>query len=189
MLWKPPTDAAIREILTNPASAGAFVYGRRGPHPQRRPGQARQQRRPMDAWPTIHQDAYPAYMSWEQFLANEARLRDNASTFAQRARGTPRHGPALLAGLVVCGRCGYQMRVAYKPQRRYTCTALAASYGAATCLHIDGASLERAVTDNPHLAEGVNTYRGHLTYRAVAEAQGRPFTPLARALSEAPRKA
>jgi len=147
VLWRKPTHAAIAEILHNPAYAGAFVYGRRGPHPERRPGQARQQRRPLEAWPTIHQNAYPAYISWEQFLANQARLWDNASTFAQRARGTPRHGPALLAGLVVCGRCGYQMRVAYKPQRRYTCTALAASYGAATCLHIDGASLEQAVVE------------------------------------------
>jgi hypothetical protein len=72
-------------------------------------------------------------MSWEQFLAHQARLADNASTFAQRARGAPRQGQALLAGLGVCGRCGYQMQVAYKPQGRYTCTALAASYGAATC--------------------------------------------------------
>jgi hypothetical protein len=39
------------------------------------------------------------------------------------------------------------MHVAYKPQRRYTCTALAASYGAATCLHIDGASLQQAVVE------------------------------------------
>ena len=147
VLWRKPSHAAIAEILHNPAYAGAFVYGRRGPHPQRRPGQARQQRRPLDAWPTIHQDAYPAYISWEQFLATQARLLDNASTFARRARGTPRHGLALLAGLVVCGRCGYQMRVAYKPQRRYTCTALAASYGAATCLHIDGASLEQVVIE------------------------------------------
>src|SRR5213595_3161595 len=78
-------------------------------------------------------------------MANQTRLTDNASTFAQRARGAPRQGTALLAGLVVCGRCGYQMRVTYKPQRRYTCTALAASYGAATCLHVDGASLEAVV--------------------------------------------
>ncbi len=99
----------------------------------------------MEEWTTIHQGVYPAYISWEQFMANQARLTDNASTFARRARGASRQGPALLAGLVVCGRCGYQMRVAYKGQRRYTCTALAASYGAATCLHIDGASLETAV--------------------------------------------
>lgn len=146
LLWRKPTQAALREILHNPAYAGAFVYGRKGSHPDRRPGQPRQRRRPLEAWPTVHQGMYPASRSWDQFLANQARLADNASTFAQQARGAPRQGPALLAGLVVCGRCGYQMRVAYKPQRRYTCTALAASYGAATCLHVDGAHLDTAVT-------------------------------------------
>ena len=30
---------------------------------------------------------------------------------------------------------------------------------------------------------GVNTHDGKLTYRAVAEAQGRPFTPLKEALA------
>jgi DNA invertase Pin-like site-specific DNA recombinase len=145
VLWRKPTAAALSEILHNPAYAGAFVYGRRPQHPDRRPGQQRQIRRPMEEWTSIHQGVYPAYISWEQFMANQTRLTDNASTFARRARGAPRQGPALLAGLVVCGHCGYQMRVAYKPQRRYTCTALAASYGAATCLHIDGASLETAV--------------------------------------------
>ena len=78
-------------------------------------------------------------------MANQARLADNASAFARRARGAPRDGSALLAGLVVCGRCGYQLRVAYKPQRRYTCTALAAAYGVATCLHLDGSHLDAAV--------------------------------------------
>src|SRR6185295_8068413 len=112
----------------------AFVYGRRPQHPDRRPGHQRQIRRPMSEWTTIQQGVYPAYMSWEHYLANQQRLADNASTFARQARGAPRQGSALLAGLVVCGTCGYQMRVAYKPQRRYTCTALAASYGAATCL-------------------------------------------------------
>src|SRR4029453_10188382 len=36
---------------------------------------------------------------------------------------------------------------AYKPQQRYTCTALAASHGAATCLHVDGASLNTVVVE------------------------------------------
>src|SRR5258708_10128000 len=90
---------------------------------------------------------YPAYITWDQFLANQARLADNASDFARRAHGAPRQGYALLAGLVVCGRCGYQMRVTYKPQQRYTCTALAAGYGAATCLHVDCASLEGVVVE------------------------------------------
>jgi hypothetical protein len=146
-LWRKPSPPASAEILHNPASAGALVYGRRGPHPQRRPGQTRQRRRPLDAGPTVHQDTYPAYLRWEQLLAHQARLMEKASPFARRARGAPRPGQALLAGLVVCGRCGYQRRVAYQPQRRYTCTALAASDGAATCLHIDGASLEQVVVE------------------------------------------
>lgn len=147
LLWRKPTQAALQDILHNPAYAGAFVYGRRPQHPQRRPGQNRQIRRPMEQWATIQHNVYPAYISWDQFLANQQRLADNASAFARRARGAPRHGLALLAGLVVCGQCGYAMRVGYKPQRRYVCTALAAEYGAATCLHIDGQSLDAAVVE------------------------------------------
>ena len=49
-------------------------------------------------------------------------------------------------------------------------------------LKLANKGLKKAVQDNPHLAEGVNTYDGKLTYRAVAEAQGRPYTPLAQAL-------
>jgi alanine dehydrogenase len=37
---------------------------------------------------------------------------------------------------------------------------------------------QAAIRDNPAIAEGVNTYNGNLTYRAVAEGQGRTFTPI-----------
>lgn len=71
LLWKKPSDAAVYEILRNPAYAGAFVYGRRGPHPDRRPGQrARTVMRRPEEWPVVHRDAYPAYISWEAFVAN-----------------------------------------------------------------------------------------------------------------------
>jgi alanine dehydrogenase len=35
-----------------------------------------------------------------------------------------------------------------------------------------------AVLDDPHLRAGLNVYRGHLTYRAVAESLGLPFSPI-----------
>ena len=35
----------------------------------------------------------------------------------------------------------------------------------------------RAALDDPGLLLGVNTYKGHITYEAVAESQGRPYTP------------
>jgi alanine dehydrogenase len=38
--------------------------------------------------------------------------------------------------------------------------------------------LSRAIVDDPALARGVNTLAGNLTYRAVAEAHGMPYTPL-----------
>ncbi len=39
IVWNRPSQAALYEILRNPAYAGAFVYGRRRADPARRPGQ------------------------------------------------------------------------------------------------------------------------------------------------------
>ena len=50
-------------------------------------------------------------------------------------------------------------------------------------LELANKGLKKAVAENPHLADGVNSYAGKLTYRAVAQAQGRPYTPLAEALA------
>jgi alanine dehydrogenase len=44
---------------------------------------------------------------------------------------------------------------------------------------------EKAVSDDPALARGVNVYRGKLTIPTVAEAHGLPYTPLAQALTAA----
>ena len=44
---------------------------------------------------------------------------------------------------------------------------------------IAGKGLSRAIAEDPALAKGVNTLGGKLTYEAVAEAHGLPYTPLA----------
>jgi alanine dehydrogenase len=49
-------------------------------------------------------------------------------------------------------------------------------------LELANKGVKRAVAENRHLAEGVNTYDGKLTYKAVADAQSRAYTPLAQAL-------
>jgi DNA invertase Pin-like site-specific DNA recombinase len=144
--WKPPSVDALYAILHNPAYAGAFVSGRTIVHPARSPEQrVRWERRPLAEWTTVCQGVYPTYISWDQYLANQERLADNASAFARRARGAPREGGALLAGLAVCGRCGHQMRVAYKAQHRYLCTALSDTYHARMCLSLEGPGLDAAV--------------------------------------------
>src|SRR5262245_24870799 len=148
LLWRRPNESALYEMLTNPAYAGTFVFGRTGRAPDRPPGRrGRTVRRPPDRWTAVHHGVYPAFIDWEQFAAIQARLADNASNDARRMRGAPRDGGALLAGLVVCGCCGRQMRATYKPTPRYTCTALAKVYGGAPCLSVAGTEIEAAVDD------------------------------------------
>ena len=147
LVWKRPSDDALYDILKNPAYAGAFVYGRHSRHPDWRPGQPeRVTHRPMADW-LVHRDAYPAYIPWEQFVATQDRLADNASRFATGSRGAPRGGPALLVGLLVCGRCGRRMRVNYASHShvQYLCAAMNRAYGGPTCLHVAAAPVEEAI--------------------------------------------
>ncbi len=156
LLWKKPTESIIIEILHNPAYAGAFVYGRRPTDPmQRKPARRGTGvvRKPMEEWVTIQQGAYPAYISWEQYLQNQARLAENtqeahAKQAAVRgARGAAREGEALLQGLICCGMCGHRMRVAYKSHVRYLCDGLKRHYAGVQCMSLDGLSIEEVVVN------------------------------------------
>ena len=102
----------------------------------------------MEEWQCIIHDAYPAYISWSQFVANQERLRDNVQRYNEQTglgRGAPREGAALLQGLITCGRCGYRMSVAYRPRSRYTCTAMARKFDAPRCVHLEGPPIEAFV--------------------------------------------
>jgi hypothetical protein len=150
LLWVRPTNANIYSILCNPAYAGAFVYGRRA---KARDGSASPDRRvnkPMEEWITIHKDMYPAYISWEEFLANQQRLKQNGYRLTHNRLGAPRKGPALLSGLAVCGHCGRRMSVTYsgsKSQGSYLCNALRATHGAPSCLYVAARRVDEAVVE------------------------------------------
>ena len=62
-----------------------------------------------DQWPVLLKDHYPAYISWEQFERNLHQLEANTNA----SLGVARHGPSLLSGLIVCGRCGRRMSTCY----------------------------------------------------------------------------
>jgi hypothetical protein len=123
--WRPATPATLYGILRHPQYARAYTYGRRQVDPRRRrPGRPGTGRvvMPMDRWHVLLRDHLPAYIAWDQYEANQLRLKDNAPL--PTTRGAPREGPALLGGLVACSRCGRRMYVHYgdKPNRpRYMC--------------------------------------------------------------------
>src|SRR5207248_997797 len=94
--------------------AGAYAYGRRPETRKSRcaPGKVpSRQWLPMDQWQVLIRDHLPAYITWEHFLSNQERMKQNQTR--PDTRGTPRNGCALLSGLVVCGRCGWRMQVDY----------------------------------------------------------------------------
>lgn len=144
-VWNLPRASSLLQILHNPAYAGAYVHGRRTVDP------TRQQLVdvPVEQWAICLHGRYPAYISWETYLANRQRLQANRNRFAHDAPGVPRQGKALLQGMVVCGRCGRHMGVGYSgPQSRYLryrCYLDAQEYGGAGCQEVRGAALDAAV--------------------------------------------
>jgi hypothetical protein len=103
---------------------------------------------PLDEWPVRIDAAHPAYISWETFVANKQRLHENRSTMHGATSGAPKNGPALLAGIVLCGRCGRRMRVDYTTNERkhwrYLCTGKHMS-GQVICWSVSGDSLDATV--------------------------------------------
>jgi DNA invertase Pin-like site-specific DNA recombinase len=112
VVWKTPTLSTVIRLLQNPAYAGVYVYGRwdySGDRRSVKTGKPVPHMRPLAQWP-VHIDAHhPGYLTWEEFVSNQARLRQNWNR--EGSRTVAREGTALLQGLVVCGRCGRKMGV------------------------------------------------------------------------------
>lgn len=131
--WRQPNRMTLQNLVKHPRYAGAYAYGRRQVDARKKPpGRPSTGRvtRPRHAYHVWLQDRLPAYITWAQYARNRARLD------AHRARAEPigavRHGPALLAGVFICGKCGRRMPVRYggpSTWHRDTCNRLATDSG------------------------------------------------------------
>jgi hypothetical protein len=89
-------------------------------------------------------DRLPAYISWEQYEANQRQLQDNSS---KSGRGAPRDGCSLLGGLVSCGRCGRRMGIHYASRARphLRCAGASTYLGAPQCQSLTADAVEALV--------------------------------------------
>ena len=140
VVWRAPHQTGLINMLRNPAYAGSYAYGRSRTDPSRRlPGRqhaGRVRRLDAEQWLVRIDGALAAYISVGQYERNLARMAANRARAA--AAGSPRNGPALLGGLVVCGICGHRMQVGYQSNRqgltgRYCCQRRHHTYGQARC--------------------------------------------------------
>ena len=116
--WRRPVHNRILAILRHPIYAGAYAYGIHRPgrkNPVSGQVEGGKWFLSPDEIRVLIQGRVPAYISWEQYLANQRHLSENRSF--PSSKGAARAGRALLSGLVVCGRCGHRMNVGYQPEK------------------------------------------------------------------------
>lgn len=127
--WSPARAHTILMMLHHPAYAGVYVFGRRESRSTLVDGKVKHRTMlvPRDAWKVCLRDRHPAYISWEQYLANQRKLQANEMRPAwPDKRGAPREGAALLQGLALCGVCGRRMSSIYPGRNhvpQYTCNS------------------------------------------------------------------
>jgi len=149
LVWRRPNRMTLQMLLKHPLYAGAYVYGRRQVDLRRKqPARPQTGRVVMEMahWHALVPDHCPAYITWEQFEQNQQRLAANRAR--ADAMGAARAGSALLAGLVVCARCGSRMQVRYDRGTRHTygCSSLRGNYGGPLCQQLPGACLDTFVS-------------------------------------------
>ena len=180
--WKPLAHHAVLRVLHNPRYAGCFTYGRHRYQtlPAAQGGkEIRRLRLPREEWISFIPGAHPGYITLEQYDANLARLTANAAAHGRdRRSGPPREGPALLQGVIICGRCGLRMTVRYHHRRdqqipTYMCQRDGIENGRPACAAIPGGDLDQAIghlliaTLTPLAVEAALQVSAELEHRAA----------------------
>jgi DNA invertase Pin-like site-specific DNA recombinase len=149
--WRRPNYATIHRMIENPIYGGAYAYGKTavasgyGAH-----GVSMKIRRKARAdWLALMPNAHEGYVSWEKAEAIRKMVSSNVPT--SRHHGAPKHGDALLAGLIRCRRCGRKLTLRYSGTKhsipRYSCTRGWMDNGEPRCIAFGGLHVDDAIED------------------------------------------
>ena len=150
VVWKLPVYQSVHYMLTNPAYAGAYAFGRTTHRVRLEGGRKRVlrgHRQVREDWPVLLIDHHDGYISWAEYERNQRLITDNAGNKGLMVRRAVRRGATLLNGMVRCGHCGRKLHVAYsKGTSRYHCRGAEKTHGAERCISFGATRADQAVS-------------------------------------------
>ncbi len=147
--WRRPSYATIHRMIENPIYGGAYAYGKTAVtanYGNLAVG-VRVRRKARADWLALMPNAHEGYVSWEKAETIRRMVSDNVPT--SRHHGAPKHGDALLAGLIRCRRCGRKLTLRYTGAQhdipRYSCSRGWLDNGEPRCIAFGGLRVDDAI--------------------------------------------
>jgi DNA invertase Pin-like site-specific DNA recombinase len=147
--WRRPSYATIHRMVDNPIYGGAYAYGKTcvAMAYDGSGVRVKSRRKPRGEWLALMPGAHEGYVDWERAEAIRSMVSDNIPT--SRHHGAPKHGDALLAGLVRCQRCGRKLTIRYTGMKhnipRYACHRGLLDNGEPRCIAFGGLRVDDAI--------------------------------------------
>jgi DNA invertase Pin-like site-specific DNA recombinase len=149
--WRRPNYATIHRMIENPIYGGAYAYGKTAAvmaYGATTPGM-KVRRKARTDWLALMPNAHEGYVSWEEAEAIRRMVSSNVP--ASRHHGAPKHGDALVAGLIRCRRCGRKLTLRYSGMKhqvpRYSCSRGWMDNAEPRCIAFGGLRVDDAIED------------------------------------------
>jgi len=147
--WRRPNYATIHRMIDNPIYGGAYAYGKTAVASGYSTDgvSVKIRRKARTDWLALMPNVHEGYVSWERAEAIRKMVSSNVPT--GQHHGAPKHGDALLAGLIRCNRCGHKLTLKYTGTKhsipRYSCSRAWMDNGAPHCIAFGGLRVDDAI--------------------------------------------
>jgi hypothetical protein len=148
-IWRRPSYATLHRMIENPIYGGAYAYGKTVSTACYGSVGVKTRRKARADWLALAPNAHEGYVSWERAEAIRKMVRSNVPTSCHH--GAPKHGEALLSGLIRCRRCGRKLTLRYTGTKhdipRYSCNRGWLDNGEPRCIAFGGLRVDDAIED------------------------------------------
>ena len=177
-VWKRPTHGALTRLLADPSYAGFYAYGRTETIVELVDGRAvkKTRRRPKERWLALIPDHHEGYIGRVEFERVREMMENNSLRRRGSSPGAAKRGPALLAGLVRCRRCGRKLTTNYsgapRLTARYCCVRGLDDHAEPRCISINARDADEAVSrEAMSVVEPAAVEAAHVAARNAAAMQ------------------